>query len=460
MSTPVSSPSTLDPHLAFEPGLAERIAAEFAPLAVPERPVHLFERDGRVALLHRHHLRLRFLTRERYRELGPERAIRPLLGPLDPAPPPRPAPVRKVLQAVITSRCNLRCRYCTVFNLPQPARARDMDRETLDACLASLGRMDPGSGLLIIHGGEPLLVWDKVRFLAERSPVHTVMFTNGLAMTPERAAFLAEHDVNVLVSIDGPASIHDRQRCDVSGAGSFERSIQGFVMARDAGCETGISLAIGPHNAPTLRQEVPRLVERWQPASIGLNLPHYTEQYPRCTLDLEPLIRDLQELLAFSIDRKLFLYPHAKFVRPLVQQRFKHHDCSALGDKIVVFPDGRRSNCISHTANALGPQDLDVWNHLLPVEREPCRRCPALGICGGGCFFDAMHFQDGCAYDLRYCTLARSMLAFLIWDMDRRVGKELPTPQDLVPAYAPMGGVLEGRAEGLGIGIGHETDDG
>jgi len=449
---------SLAPQLRFQPATAVRVAGEFPPLVSPEYPVHLLRRGDRVALLHRHSLRLRFLGAARFRAMNPLQAIRPLLGELDEAPPPRPPPQKKVLQAVITSRCNLRCSYCTVFNLPQPAVNRDMDDATIDRCLALLGRMDPAGGLLIIHGGEPLLAWDSCRRLAAQSPVRTVMFTNGAELTAERAAELARLRVNVLVSLDGPQEIHDAARRTTAGKGSFLRSIRGFQLAKEAGCETGISLALGPHNAPSLAQDVPRLIDRYQPASCGLNLPHYTRAYPRCQLDMEQVIGDLQRMLKLAIDRQLFLYPLAKFVRPLVQQRFKHHDCSALGEKIVVFPDGSQSNCISHTVNALGPQDLDIWIDQLPVALDPCRSCAALGICGGGCIYDALHFSDGCAYDMRYCRMARSMLEFLVWDIDARVGQELPGPEHLVPRYAPMGGVLKGRPQGLGIGIGHETD--
>ena len=454
----MDQPDTLRPRMAFAPEISARIAASFAPLALPDQPVHLLRRGGHVALLHRHNLRLRFLDAADFAAQGPARAIAPLLGAWDAAPPPRPAPERKVLQAVITSRCNLRCGYCTVFHLPQPALERDMDAATLARCLAWLEGMPPEKGLLILHGGEPLLAWETTRWLAERSPVHTVLFTNGLHLDAEKAAVLARLGVNVLVSLDGPPEVHDALRRTVGGQGSYAAGVRGLRQAQEAGCETGISLVIGPHNAAGLTEHVPWLLDTLAPASLGLNLPHYTRAYPRCTLDLDQVIGALQALLGLAMDRRLFLYPLAKFLRPLVQQRFKHHDCSALGEKIVVFPDGSRSNCISHTANALGPQDLDVWNDLLPTRHALCRACPALGICGGGCLYDALHFSDGCAYDLRYCTLARRMLEFLVWDVHDRVGLELPTPADLVPAYAPMGGRLPGRPAGLDLGIGHETD--
>lgn len=451
-------PDTLHPRLAFDPAVAARIAATFAPPALAGSPVHVLRRGARVALLHRHTLGLRFLDAADLEALGPARAVSPLLGRWDQAPPPRPPPELKVLQAVVTSRCSLRCRYCTVFHLPQPAPERDMAQATLESCLDQLRALPADKGLLILHGGEPLLAWEQTRWLAERSPVHTVLFTNGLHMDAARAAVLAKLRVNVLVSLDGPEAPHDSARRTVEGGGSWAGGVRGFRLAQQAGCETGISLAIGPHNAAALSRDVPWLLDTLQPASLGLNLPHHTRTYPACTLDLDRLIDDLCGLLSLAMDRRLFLYPLAKFLRPLVQQRFKHHDCSALGEKVVVFPDGSRSNCISHTANALGPQDLCVWNDLLPAQHALCRACPALGICGGGCLFDAMHFQDGCAYDLRYCTLARRMLDHMVWDIHDRVGVERPAPADLVPAYAPMGGRLEGRPAGLDLGIGHETD--
>jgi uncharacterized protein len=54
------------------------------------------------------------------------------------------------------------------------------------------------------------------------------MQTNGTLLTDEWAAFLAEHDVLVGISIDGPRPLHDAYRVDKGGKPTFDRVVRGL----------------------------------------------------------------------------------------------------------------------------------------------------------------------------------------------------------------------------------------
>jgi uncharacterized protein len=56
---------------------------------------------------------------------------------------------------------------------------------------------------------------------------HTIQ-TNGTLIDDEWAAFLAEHDFLVGVSIDGPREVHDAYRMDKGGKPTFDRVIRGL----------------------------------------------------------------------------------------------------------------------------------------------------------------------------------------------------------------------------------------
>lgn len=411
----------------------------------------------------------------------------------------KPATKPRVLQAVLTQACNYRCGYCTVFNNPQPNAGQAMTPEVVDQ-VADLfnDRVRAGNGLLILHGGEPLLNWKGLTRLVERTASNTVLFTNGSLMTPEKARWLAQHDVNVIVSIDGLADVHDDQRRDTAGKATSERTFAGFQVARDAGCVTGISLVMGPHNWGRLVEAAEEVLDAFAPDSLGVNLPHYAENYTECALDVDRYARDMVGLFRLAKARKLYLYPITKFVKHIVQERFKWFDCSAMGEKLVVFPDGSMSNCINRIETG-GPEVLDVWRNELPVYDPVCRGCHALGICGGGCIYDGKSFaaarkgsagkepagpssagvlapsrsappegwndwsqtEEACGshgFDLRFCRTSLALMEELVWDIFDEFGYGSPTVADLEARYNCFLSQPSGT-RGLRIGIGHETMD-
>jgi uncharacterized protein len=127
--------------------------------------------------------------------------------------------------AVVTKRCNLRCTYC---HAEGGASSEDMSIDTATRVLQYLFDVRSHSVTLEFQGGEPLLNWPVVQFLTENArkfntlgkELHIVLVTNMSLMDDEKMRFLAEHDVDVCSSVDGPAEIHDKNRVTVSGRGT------------------------------------------------------------------------------------------------------------------------------------------------------------------------------------------------------------------------------------------------
>lgn len=124
-------------------------------------------------------------------------------------------PVESVrsLVLVLTSRCNLRCRYCS--------QARDgaerMSEATLERSL-DLALSGPGTRPRIeFYGGEPLLAFDLVKravtYLNARRTTgvepELSLSTNGLLLTPEIVDFLERNRVATQLSFDGVAAAQD-----------------------------------------------------------------------------------------------------------------------------------------------------------------------------------------------------------------------------------------------------------
>jgi uncharacterized protein len=143
----------------------------------------------------------------------------------------------------LTERCNFRCRYCT-FSGYYPGHRTHSDRSmTWSVLRRSLDFFLPRArrdSSVSFYGGEPALEWEllerAVRYLrrADEPGPHIAfhLTTNGTLIDDRKLDFLIEHDGAIAVSLDGPATVHDRMRRFRNGAASFERVVKSLDLMR------------------------------------------------------------------------------------------------------------------------------------------------------------------------------------------------------------------------------------
>lgn len=151
-------------------------------------------------------------------------------------------------------RCNLACRYC--YYLPVGklyGGQRDMTEETLELFTRQYIEAQTTAEVLFTwHGGEPLLrpltfyrkALELQKRYAEGRHIDNCLQTNGTLITDEVAAFLAENNFLVGVSIDGPQNIHDANR-----GRSFERVMRGIASLEKHGVMWNAMATINSANA-------------------------------------------------------------------------------------------------------------------------------------------------------------------------------------------------------------------
>lgn len=134
----------------------------------------------------------------------------------------------KELLLGVTEQCNLRCGYCIYsgnYVFERTHGSKSMDEKTMKKAvdLFFLHNVRNNPVYVGFYGGEPLLEYDLIReavdYSKRKSDKQIVfsMTTNGLLLNDERARFIANNDFNLMVSLDGPKHIHDRNRrtdCD------------------------------------------------------------------------------------------------------------------------------------------------------------------------------------------------------------------------------------------------------
>ena len=139
----------------------------------------------------------------------------------------------------VTQACNLVCSYCPFANKTDDAYQRNHSskrmtwetaKKSIDLFVDYSAEMEEvGIGF---YGGEPFLNFGLIRQVVTYADQVMVgkkitysLTTNGTMLTDEIIAFLAEHNFRMMVSIDGPASIHDINRRKADGSGSYHQAV-------------------------------------------------------------------------------------------------------------------------------------------------------------------------------------------------------------------------------------------
>ena len=175
--------------------------------------------------------------------------------------PMTPIPLTNLLIKPSGADCNLRCDYCFYLEkcglYPESARHR-MDADTLQAIVEQMmvmGGLNPSFGW---QGGEPTLMgldfFRQVVDLQRRfgkigQQVGNGFQTNGFLIDEEWAAFLAQYQFLVGLSLDGPQHVHDHYRRDRGGKGTWERVVYSAQRLRAHGAAVNCLAVVNDYSA-------------------------------------------------------------------------------------------------------------------------------------------------------------------------------------------------------------------
>lgn len=150
-----------------------------------------------------------------------------------------------------SSTC-MRCRYCFYADVAEHRETPNhciMDAATYQAIVdRAFGLGDDTEVTFAFQGGEPTCAGlDFFRSFCAyvdehrtRQTVHLAIQTNGYVIDDTWAAFLAQHNLLVGVSIDGYPEMHDWLRPDARGEGTMTRVLDAIAALRRAGADFNI----------------------------------------------------------------------------------------------------------------------------------------------------------------------------------------------------------------------------
>lgn len=144
----------------------------------------------------------------------------------------------------VTEGCNLRCSYCIYSGGYEGQRTHGAGRMSWDTARRSMDYFAERAGggaepFITFYGGEPLTAWSLVRRSVEYArglpiPGLQLLINTNLTLLDEaKATFLAENDVALAVSVDGPEVIHDGARRFPSGKPTHARVLHWLEYLRE-----------------------------------------------------------------------------------------------------------------------------------------------------------------------------------------------------------------------------------
>jgi len=325
---------------------------------------------------------------------------------------------------LVTTACNLNCAGCFASGGDYGLGRQHMSLKTIDATIGYLSRQIrrlhdegfTGRSTFGLHffGGEPFIVFDRVRYATENAVREAAdlslelgreitpdffITTNGTLLDAERVQFLCENNFTVLVSIDGPD--HDARRAYASGQGSLAKAIRTFRDLREAGVTTRLNTVVLDKDVSEFGETLrwfKRAVYRDEPSlSIyhtfsfqregpGMPVGMCGNTYPGAAMD--KYIAELKDFNSVGYQ----IYEVA--LRKKMATGGTFYKCSSGVKRIAIGPGGRVYPCqgfVDPTLDMGSILDPNFNHHQSSAARrmrqrniatlKPCRDCVFSALC-------------------------------------------------------------------------------
>lgn len=350
----------------------------------------------------------------------------------------------KTLYVVPTFGCNLACRYCCFpeYNYPPGFLTAPQARKGVRSFLRMT---EPEQKIhVVFFGGEPLLspktfieIFEEVKKALGVRLGKCSIFTNATLVNRGIASLLAREKFDVIVSVDGPAHLHNQVRVFPDGSGSYDECYRGYQLLKEAGCRVSLAITVSKNNVENLTAHVFSLYEEWRPHDLGLS----TSLHPMPSgknpfqVDSDLLLPELITCLTRLRDQGIDVVEQlAKGLRYLVNQTPRLSYCSAGTSRMVLSPGGRIGPCeylmahgkFNHSFRKKLADSFEKqrWMDINYLMETGCDQCFALGICGGGCLYN-IFISTGRLHgkDKEFCSQCRGLVYWAIEDIAKHAEK-------------------------------------
>lgn len=343
----------------------------------------------------------------------------------------------------VNTGCNLSCTYCYKEDLAKPSAGKKMGAETAEASVEMLLKESPDEEryTVVFFGGEPLsnrpLIEHMVdycerRFAEAGKFVEFVMTTNATLLTEEVVDWLNAHRFGLSVSIDGPKTVHDRNRITVGGQGTYDvvRRKAQMLLERYHSRPVGarVTLTTGVTDVETIWDH---LFNELGFAEVGF-APVTSGDISSFNLTGEELVEVFANMkalgrryLAAALEHRNIGFSNLhQLITDIHEGHKKALPCGAGLKMLAVDYQGELNLCHRFTGSSLptfgnvhsGVKQAEL-NDFLSVRLDRtdtgCDNCRIRNLCSGGCYHESYaRYGDPAHPTYHYCELMRDWVDF------------------------------------------------
>ncbi len=362
----------------------------------------------------------------------------------------------------ITHGCNLECSYCFVRNYNDDHSRGVMPMDVAIRGVGLLARAQSGGTISVgFFGGEPLLAFARMKDIvayveceAARTGARAQfsVTTNGTLLDDEKAAWLGRHGFSMIVSLDGPAEVHDRHRPNRDGNSHAQtlapvrrladrRGIGHVTLRSTFTGDAGLDLVERLEYLNALCDEGCADHVSVEPVSLSetgcIALPDGHDL--AITAAKAEAMRGQYALAAewyrdrLRSGRDARFHHFYKMLERIAWREPSPSECGAGCGYAAVGPDGNIYACHREGNSRIGHVETGVdeslrakWCDNRLYAREGCPECPVRWACGGGCRLDSLDQGLGISVPDRVsCIFKRAFVEEALWLMSELTPAEI-----------------------------------
>ena len=328
--------------------------------------------------------------------------------------------VIKALCLHVAHTCNLNCSYCFAsqgkYSGERAVMSLEVGKRALDFLIENSGTRHNLE--VDFFGGEPLMNWQMIKDLVayargiEKKHGKNFRFTlttNGVLIDDDVIEFANKEMSNVVLSLDGRKSVHDKFRVDYNGNGSFDKIVPKFQkLVKERGGKNYYMRGTFTHNNPDFLEDIKTMLDLgFNELSMEPVVCAETDPSALTPDDIKVVLEQYERLADLMIERKKagkpFTFYHYMIDLtggPCIYKRIS--GCGSGTEYMAVTPWGDLYPCHQFVGDEkfkLGDIYNGVTNHAVCGEfakcnvysHPECADCWARLYCSGGCAANAYH---------------------------------------------------------------------
>ncbi len=354
----------------------------------------------------------------------------------------------RILYLNITTECNFDCKYCFEKEI-KPSKITDMTPEIGKRAVKIFSQVkdkNSKSYKITFYGGEPLCNYETLKSVTKyaeklksvgqfnKKPLTISIVTNGSLITDEIGRFFKDNNIDVVISLDGNKDVNDKMRIYKNNEGTWEDVVRGIKILKEYGITPSISCTVGNHNLDILERLPSYFLDNFSSKNLAFNvmrnIPYNHPSKPPVERATQKIIDAFEGMKKRPTERN-YEDRIMRKIRSFITEKPYFHDCSACGAELAISTTGDVSPC--HVAVQNGDfivgniKDKNIiqkiekseiikeWIYRSPINMEKCKDCIGMGICGGGCLYEAFQ-KKGDIWELdddfcKHCKLLLNWMA-------------------------------------------------